>query len=267
VDDIANHVEGVDLLIVLDVNNLNRVSKIPEKLLTIPKTITIDHHASVPDKFTLTIIDSTISSNSEMIYRALDAEQYLTKDLAKIFLLGILEDTGGLSYVGPAQLGVFDIVKKLVEISGVNINVFRASYGGIPKQMLPIIQMLVKNTDYKEIEGWPPLQYTFITDKIVKESNFSDENLSEAKDIFTGQYLPRIKGYSWGILVTPKADGSSRVSARSLQGSVNVRDMFERMKIGGGHNTASGGTFKDSDPEKSLDIIFEWMKNNKPLLN
>lgn len=267
VDDIANHVEGVDLLVVLDVNNLNRVSKDPEKLSVVKNSICIDHHGSVPDQFTLSFIDSSISSNSEMIYRTLDAEQYLDSDLAQIFLLGIITDTGHLTYINPSQVGVFDIVKKLVEIGNINIGSFNAKFGAMPKKVLPLIQVLMRNISFKEIEGWPDLQISFIDRETFEKGNYTDEDMSAASHIHIGQYVTRIGGYSWGLVLTPRADGTTRVSGRSLPGSVNVRDMFQRMEIGGGHDRASGATIKTSDTNEALAQILDWMHSNKPNIN
>ena len=46
VEDIADHLNGTDLLIVLDGSNLSRFSKKPEILRTVANIICIDHHSS-----------------------------------------------------------------------------------------------------------------------------------------------------------------------------------------------------------------------------
>jgi nanoRNase/pAp phosphatase (c-di-AMP/oligoRNAs hydrolase) len=60
VDDIANHIEGVDTLIALDgSSSLGRFSKFPQQLESIPNRITIDHHASELGPFTLALVVPT----------------------------------------------------------------------------------------------------------------------------------------------------------------------------------------------------------------
>jgi len=267
VDDIANHLDDTDLLIVLDVNNLNRVSKNPEKLSAIKNTICIDHHASVADSFTLSFIDSNISSNSEMVYRTLGAEQYLTEDLAQIFLLGIITDTGNFSHIKPSQVGAFDVAKKLVEIGKINIGFFNTKFSGIPKKIIPLLQVLMKNMNFKEVDGWPDTQISFIDRETFEQGAYTDEDMSTASHIHMGQYVTRIGGYSWGLVFTPRSDGTTRVSGRSLPESVNIRDMFERIQIGGGHDRASGGSIKESKTEDAIAQILDWMKINKPSIN
>lgn len=262
VSDLADHIQDTDLLIVLDVNMYARISKQPEKLQTIQKSIVIDHHSSAPDQFTLACIDKSYSSNSELIYRIFADEIVLTPSLAESILLGILGDTGNFAHISPAQSGVFILAKTLVETVGTSIDAFRSRYSGIPKRIIPLLQELVKNTAYISIEGWPDMQYSSITER----GEYSDEDMSAASHIYMGQYLPRVEGYMWGLVATPRVDGSIRISGRSLPGSVNVRDLFERLGTGGGHDRAAGSYMKDIDVQDALQKIFDFMKNNKPVL-
>ncbi len=262
VEDIADHLEGVDLLVVLDVNNYARISKKPEILAQIPNRVVIDHHASTPDTFTLSYIDTSCSSNAELVYMLFKDTATLTKSLAASVLLGVLGDTGGLAYVNPGKTQTFDLAKLLIETVGMSISAFRAPYSGIPKKIIPLLQELVKNTNYIAIEGWPDMQYTFISSR----SDYSDEDMSAASHIYMSQYLPRIEGYTWGLVATPRADGSTRISGRSLPGSVNVRELMERMQIGGGHDRASGGYMADTNPETGVEKVIEWMKLGKPVI-
>ncbi len=254
---------GVDLLIVADVSSYVRISKQPDILQQIPTRAVIDHHSSTPDVFTLSLIDKSYSSNAELIYHIFHDVVPLNKPLAESVLLGILGDTGNLSYISPKQSNVFMLVKTLVETVDMSIDSFRARYGGIPKQIIPLLQELVQNTQYISCNGWPDMQYSYIED--IK--NYSDEDMSAASHIYMSQYLPRIEGYSWGLVSTPRSDKSIRISGRALSGSVNVRDLFEKMKIGGGHDRASGASMKDVTPKVAIQKIEEWMNVNTPFLS
>jgi nanoRNase/pAp phosphatase (c-di-AMP/oligoRNAs hydrolase) len=271
VDDISSHCNGADLLIVLDVNTFARITLDPDALrsLHIKNTVVIDHHKSVPDAFTLSLIEPTSTSNAELIYRALGAEEMLDKELAELFLLGILGDTGNFAYVPPEQSEVFVIAKQLIETIGMPIDMFRSRYGGIPKRMVPLLQVLVHNMHYEAVPGWPDVQLSYIDRSTMKHGSYTDEDMSAASHIYMGQYLPKIQGYGWGLVATPREDGSVRVSGRSLKGSVNVRELFERMNIGGGHDRASGAAIKSDgvfvDGKEGLDTILKWMRSNTPL--
>jgi nanoRNase/pAp phosphatase (c-di-AMP/oligoRNAs hydrolase) len=100
------------------------------------------------------------------------------------------------------------------------------------------------------------------------DKQLTDEDMSAASHIYMSQYLTRIEGYGWGMVLTPRADGSCRISMRSLPGSVNVRDLQERLGAGSGHDRAAGGAFKDvSEPSECIARVLEFMKANKPVLN
>lgn len=264
VDDVAHHLEDTDLLIVLDTNKYERVSKYPEKLSAVPKRVVVDHHANVPDEFTFSLVVSESSSNAELLYHAFLVNTAISKSAAELILLGIIGDTGGLSHVSATQSQVFSIVKELVEIVGVSIGEFRSRYGGMSKRTFEIIQELMKNTHYETCARWPDFQYTYIDRSFAKRGDYSDEEISAASHIYLGDYLPRIVGYSWGFVITPRADGTCRMSGRSR--SVNVRILHEQLGIGSGHDRAAGGAFKKSEPKDCIQDVLEWMKQNEPAI-
>lgn len=272
VDDIGNHLEGIDTLILLDASKYFRASNMPEVLEQVPTRICIDHHASPPGDFTLALIEPNYSSNAELIYKMLEAEQYLDKNLSELFLLGILGDTGNLTFIDGNQTEVFSIVKKLVEVGNIRIDSFLSRYRTIPKHIMPLLQAFVKNTQYIEIPGWSSLQYTFVERAFMDENHFSDEDMSAASHIYMGQYLPRIENQPWGLVFSPRNDGGVRMSARSMSGSVNVRIFCEALGLGGGHDSASGANFKSEDGvpvevPSCIEKVFDFMKNNKPVLS
>jgi nanoRNase/pAp phosphatase (c-di-AMP/oligoRNAs hydrolase) len=151
-----------------------------------------------------------------------------------------------------------------------SIDSFRARYGTIPKRILPLLQALVKNTTYQSVSGWPDVQYTYIDRSVVQEGDYSDDEISAASHIYMGQYITRIEGYEWGFIVTPRNDGSVRMSSRSLETSVNVRNLHERLGIGSGHDRASGGSFPreavDREPKQCIVEVLSWMEHNTPLI-
>ncbi len=275
VDDVTNHIANADLLWVLDVSSLGRVSKADDlsPLRSIPSIISLDHHKTAADEATtLSLIESSYTSNAELLYRVFETDMMLTKELASYLLCGILGDTGNFSFVPPPQAAsVFALASKLVETVGMRIDQFRSRYGGIPKEVLPLIQQLVANTTYTTIDGWPAVQYSWVDRSAMEGGRYSDEDMSAASHIYIGQYLPRVAGQSWGVVATPRSDGGVRVSGRSLPGSVNVRDLFERMGIGGGHDRASGANFPATatgpmESAAAVERLFVWMRDNQPLI-
>jgi nanoRNase/pAp phosphatase (c-di-AMP/oligoRNAs hydrolase) len=218
----------------------------------------------------LSLILPNFSSNCEIIFHAFDVEHTLTKDLAEYLLMGIVSDTGSFGHINPTQSEVFLVAKILLETIGTSIDTLRARYGAIPKRIIPLLQELVKNTTYQSVSTWPDVQYSYIDRATLKEGNYSDEDMSAASHIYMGQYLPRIEGYNWGFVVTPRIDGSARMSSRALIDSINVRKLHEALGIGSGHDRAAGGAFKketiDVEPKQCIVEVLEWMEHNTPLV-
>lgn len=271
VPDIADALEGADLLIMLDGSSYKRFSKMPDVLQSkVISTIAIDHHAGAPDNFTLSLVLPTFSSNCEILFRVFEAEKFLTKDLTEYLLMGVISDTGSFSHINPSQSEVFLAAKVLLENLGTSIDTFRARYGTIPKRILPLLQALVKNTTYQSVTGWPDFQYTYIDRSLLQEGQYTDDDISAASHIYMGQYITRIEGYEWGFIVTPRNDGSARMSSRSLETSVNVRNMHERLGIGSGHDRAAGASFPreavDREPKQCIVEVLSWMEHNAPLI-
>lgn len=278
--DLADYLEKFDLVICLDGSQYHRFTSQPGKLEKFQgKKICIDHHSSPIDKFDLSLITPQISSTSEVIYLAFCSSEALAekgrdkeidKPLAEIFLLGILGDTGNFTYLRPDQTETLITAKKLIEDGQIEIAEFQSRYRTIPPRLLTLVEEYLKTTQFHEMKNWLPFQSSFIKREFVQTHNFTDREIAEAGAIYIAYYVRAITGYSWGFVVTPRADGSCNASSRSLPGSVNVRELAERMGIGGGHDRAAGGTFREAgkilEPEECLNKILEWLRQNEPVL-
>jgi bifunctional oligoribonuclease and PAP phosphatase NrnA len=251
---VAAPVRVEPLLIMLDGGSFDRFSKKPEDLKKMAgKTICIDHHKSTPDKFDLSHISPTFSSTAEGVYRLLvEKDQKVPKRLAEIFLLGILGDTGNFAYLNKDTVQVLEIVQKLISESEVNIQELQGKYQQYPKRVLEAIGEMVANTKFfNDVGDWPPFQVSF-----VDKNKFSDGEVSRASHLYMTHYFGSIKGYNWGISITPRSDSTCSLSFRSLPGVVNVRKLAEKFN-GGGHDLASGGEIKIKKPEKALEMILK----------
>lgn len=264
VQDLADSLSGVDLLIMLDGSGYGRFSKKPEEMRKFSgKTICIDHHSSPPDKFDLLLLCPQLPASCQIIYEQFFQDLNITKPIGEALLLGLLGDTGNFSYLRPSDVGAFDMAKNLVRILGTQIQEFKARYNTIPFKTVKLIGELIKNTTVEKITGWDDFSWTFID-----REDYPDNEISDASYIYLDHYVRVIKGAPWGFAITSKSDGSVGVSFRSLPGSVNVRDIVEKMQVGGGHDRAAGSAFTPSGAEKvkPLDCykqIKNWLLKNK----
>jgi len=267
VNDLSDHLDTADLLILLDGNTFNRFTYNPDKIRRHnSKKICIDHHGSPPDKFNLSLISPQATSASELVYRIMSPNMKLTKDISEILLLGIFGDTGTFSYVKPNQLDIFDISKKLLKISNIEIQEFKSRYQSIPIRVFEIIKELLKNTQlHQRIDG-NSFQSSYVSREFVEKYKYSDEEISEASHIYAAHYLRAVENYKWGFVITHKSTDCS-ISLRSLPGSVSVRNIMERMGIGGGHDRAAGGDIKAQNPTDAVSVMVDWINKNELLLS
>jgi len=272
VKDLTDHLNNFDLLIMLDGSQYNRFTETPDKIAKFNgKTICIDHHSSPIDKFDLSLVDPKMSSCSEIIYISFCKDNRIDKPLAEIFLLGILADTGNFTYLKPNQSNTLISAKKLIDAGQIEIQEFLARYNTIPQRVFYLLGELIKNTKYYAIEGWPDFQATYIGREFMDQNKFNDNEISEAGHIYMTHYLRVIENHTWGFVITPDANGDCSISLRSLPNGVSCRDVMEKMKIGGGHDRAAGGTFKTSSGKKlkvsdCLNQVLDWIKANKPII-
>lgn len=269
--DPAEHIAKVELILLLDGGNYHRFTSKPEELQkSSAKKICIDHHSSPPDKFDLALIAPQIPSTAEIIYLTFYKTSAIDKPLAEIFLLGILGDTGNFSYLKPDQTQTLISAKRLVEEGNIEIASLQARYRTLEPEILTTLGELIKNTGYHKIGDWPPFETAFLERSFAKENNLTERQVGEATEIYTAFFVRSIVGYSWGFTIRPKSNGECNVSFRSLPGSVNVRQLAEKMQIGGGHDRAAGGTFRQEgkvlEPKECLEKVLEWLEQNKPII-
>lgn len=270
VPDIVEFFDSHDVVIVLDGGTYGRFTPTPLSFASAKRTICIDHHASPADTFTLSYINPSHTSASEIVYMLCYEESGLTQSSAEALLLGVLGDTGNFRFIRPHQTEVFSIARKLVGVAGVSIDELQSRYGQMSEKAFALVQELLKNTFFSQVQGWPAFQYAYIDETLFDLSSYADDEIGAARHIYIAMYVRNVAGYNWGFVITPHTS-AYKMSLRSIPKSVNVRDFMERMNLGGGHDRASGGTFqKDAgyDSVKTcVSKLKEWMAENPPLLS
>ncbi len=272
VTDIADILDGVDLLIGLDADIYSRFSKMPEKLLSAScKKIAIDHHGNPPDSFDLLFVDSSISSNAEIIYTLFFSDRAaIPPRIAETLLLGILGDTGNFRFINPKQVSAFSVVSRLVEEGSIDIAFMESKYSAYREAVFVAMQELMKNTSFVTVPGWPRFLYSYISRDYLEKSSLPDVDISAAKNIFIATYGTRLTGIGWAIVAVPNSSGEVSVSMRSLKDSINVRLLAQGMGIGGGHDRAAGARFKPAasqpaDSLPSIEKMMVWLKEHDPI--
>lgn len=264
VDDLANELENVDLLIMLDGSGLYRFSKLDTIREFKGYTICIDHHPNPEDKHDLHLLATNYTACAEILYLLFFKNIPFDKQTAEILFLGIWGDTGGMRFVRPDEKDAFPIVGNLVNKYELNIQTLTAQYQKIDMNIFSIISALMKNTSMNSVKGWPKFQWSYLEPKYLKKG-YTDNQYKTGYHAYMDQYLRMVDDADWGFVIIPKENGVCSISFRSLPGSVNVRKIAEKLN-GGGHDRAAGGEIKVKSPLKAYELLTDYMKKNKPVL-
>lgn len=243
-EDIANHLKGFDLLIMLDGAEYDRFTRVEGAIEESGcKTVVIDHHGSEPDDFDLRLVDSEASSCVEIIYQLFFRGERFKSNLSETLMLGILEDTGNFSYLDNNQLEALLFAKEIMEeVEMARIQNLQNKYKYYSKEELQIMARLLQNVEFHHVEGWPKFQTSFLSIEYVEKNN--RDEIKSAYHAFMGNYLLKIPNYSWGFVLIPDLENDQiGVSFRSLDGSVSVKDLAVKLG-GGGHTRAAGAGFE-----------------------
>jgi nanoRNase/pAp phosphatase (c-di-AMP/oligoRNAs hydrolase) len=250
------------LVVFLDGSRFDRFSKKPEKLKEIVgKTVCIDHHKNKVDDFDLLYVSPALSATAEGVYRLLTTDKKkIPKRLAEIFLLGILEDTGNFAYLNKETVQVLEVVQKLIYQADINIKELQSKYRRYSKRILKFVGEMISNTKYfKKTKERPAFQVGMVSREFVDRYKFSDEEISKASHLYMANYLCSVKGYGWGLSITPRNNSTCSLSFRSLPNVVNVRELAKNFD-GGGHDLASAGEINVSEPKEAVALILKALR-------
>lgn len=217
------------LVIVVDTGNQARIDG---TLDNAKKVIKIDHHPDVEVYGDVSIVETDVSSASELIYLLInlwDASK-LNDEAAALLYMGIIGDTGRFLYNNTSNL-THAVAAKLKEYNfdaaQLNNEMHKMS-----RDAFKYKGYLINNAVFTE----SGIAYVYVPKTIMKEHNLSHSAAGLAVNIFREIEDVNV----WFIAL--EGDGEIRVRLRSKEVVINdVAQMFD----GGGHPLASGVRVKD----------------------
>lgn len=253
------------LIIFLDGLGASRFGNNVEKLKTFKgKKVAIDHHKTEQTEVDLILHNPDSASTAELIFPALFEEE-ITKEEAEALLIGIYGDSGKFKFITPKKSNALRVAADLIDRGDIAVDAFMGNFEGYPKEVFEILREAFKNTQFLEIEGWPPFTYAIVTQEFTDKGGFVYEQMKFAAAMYMNALVKQVKGYDWGFIIYPKMNHIG-ASFRARMGSVNVRKIVEDLKVGGGHDQAAGSTFPEKTEQEVFKIISEYLKKNPPEL-
>jgi len=239
VDDL---IKDTDLIIMLDFNNLGRISSLGDKISGInnEKKILIDHHLNPDNIAELIYSRITSSSTCELVYEFISetyGENIITKDIAECLFLGIMTDTGSFSY-NSSNPYTFNVAASLLSKGIDKDYISDKVYGNFTEHRMRLLGY--------SIEKKMKVIYKYKTAYIYLTQSELDEYYFKTGDTEGFVNYPlSIKGVVFTAFFVEKEDGITKCSFRSkgkFPANLVAKDYFS----GGGHLNAAGGENKES---------------------
>lgn len=215
----------IDLLIILDCGNVERVSC--EVDFDKTTTLGIDHHISNDMYCTYNFVQGDASSTGEIVFdiiKNLGIE--IDQNIAKCIYTSIMTDTGGLRFESTSQK-TFNIVGELVATKFDFWNTYEQLF--LYKTFSKVKLLGLVYNELKLVDN--QICVIHVTNDMLNKSNSTDE---QTNDIVS--YGLTIDGVRVSILIKD-FNGKHKVSLRS-KGCINVCEIAKKFG-GGGHIKAS----------------------------
>jgi len=217
----------VDLLVVLDSSDFDRVGKAKEKV-NFTQSLNIDHHISNEGFTDFRCLDVKAAATCEMIVALLDELAVeIDEEIAQALYLGIVTDCGFFRYANTTSK-TMHVAAKLLD------------YGVVPNEIADYIETQTVET----VMILPKVLETmeFYLDNKVASISVSPDLYREGVDSDIYVKYPRyISGVQVALLFKGVSDEVTRISMRSKSLDVSkIATLFD----GGGHKLAAGCTIQ-----------------------
>lgn len=222
----------------LDFNSLDRIDELGVFLRTLldkKVVVMIDHHLE-PENFTPVFLhDTTASSASELVFRAIvehwNMQQPIKQEVLDCLYTGILSDTGGLSYALSPRL--MRLLATMYEMGVSHPQLSGLFFDTYSEKKLRLLGYSL----YQRLEVLTPYNLALFHLDATDHARF-DIKRGDTEGIVN--HLLRIKGVKVAIFIAERKN-EVKISMRS-KGNFSVQEICAQYFNGGGHKNASGGT-------------------------
>jgi len=248
------NIKNIDVGIIVDCSNFERIEETYKIFKNIKNIINIDHHNSNKKFGKLNYIDSSASSVGEIIY---DLIKFINLDLldekiSTCLYTAIITDTGSFRYSNVSSK-TFSVVSDLAS-QGIKPNLIadniynRNTYSGLKLLGKALLTLEVDKSNY--------VSWLTITRDMLNNTEANDEEVEGIIDM-----ARTLENTEVSILFRETKDNKIKVSFRS-KGDFNVNKFAGKFN-GGGHPNSSGCVCSGKIAEVKEKILSELFKKSK----
>ena len=230
-------VHSADVVFCLDFNTLSRVGVLQSTLETaiVPK-ILIDHHIDPDNSFDIIYsVTKQTSSTCELMYdfivNIMDGETYMNKEIAECLYVGIVTDTGSLSY-SCNNVSTYQVLANLFSCGIDGEDIHRKVYDNYSESRVrllghSLVDRLIVLEEYAT-------SFIYLTKEDLERYDYKQGDIEGIVNY--GLSMDTIRFTA----LFSERDDRVRISFRS-KGDFDVNDFARNHFNGGGHKNASGG--------------------------
>jgi phosphoesterase RecJ-like protein len=224
-------------------------SDIIPKLSQDQATVIIDHHPDIIIQGDVNIIDSSISSVCELVYRFFSfCNLKISKEIATYLMVGILGDTGNLQHsnTSPYVMNIAsDLMKKGAPISKIVDTIFA-------NKKISTLKLWGRAFEKAKINSDSGMIVTVITKEDIEKCEASTEDIAQVASI-----LNTVPGTKYSLILSQRDENTVKGSLRSEEyKGTDVSEIAHKFG-GGGHKLASGFEVKGKivETEEGWEIV------------
>lgn len=237
--------KDIDLFIVLDCGDEDRLGENKPLLETAKKIINIDHHISNTNFGDINIVDHEASATGELIYYFIKQMNIdFDKEIATNLYTAISSDTGSFKYesvTGDTHRIIADLLDYKIDKNNININLYES-------MSFTQMKLFVKSLASLEILNNSQIAVVKVTQEILKETGAS---LEDAEGIIS--FIRKISTVEAACVLKELESENIKISLRTKK-YLDASKICENFN-GGGHKRAAGCTiYKNIEEAKKLII-------------
>jgi phosphoesterase RecJ-like protein len=217
------------------------------------KFIVIDHHLTSTAFGNLNLVDNTVTSTGELLYKVFqDLEIDIDSTIANYLMVAVVGDTGGFRFpnlTSKTFTMVADLIDKGADRDKIIHHIYRSEAFGLIKFYGKILESL-------KIEEEDKFVWAAISNKTFKEYG----RPATARESAASMFVQVVDGTDFGFLAIEEVEGVLSISFRSRSG-------FDTSKIalklgGGGHIYASGAKIKGLSYDAAVEKLLTTVRNS-----
>jgi phosphoesterase RecJ-like protein len=217
-----------DLLIIVDLNQLERLGLFQALIKRADKILCFDHHIGFNLNCEVAVADDSYASCGEIIFEVFKSQKIkITKQIANALYTAISTDTGRFLY--PSTTPKTHLIAAALVEHGANTELINyRNFRVFDMKLIVGLKQIIRNLKfYKRGQ---------ISISLLKKGNRYDE----AERTKFKSYVSDIRGVRVGVIITQEFGNTFQVSLRS-HGDLDV-EIPARALGGGGHKNAAGFT-------------------------